>query len=266
MKSSTIESLCDLLFEVSNDDRLSILQELNSREMNVTSIARTIQITTQEVSRHLSRLTEVGLTEKDPDGPYRLTPFGKLTLIQIGGLEFTSTHKNYFRDHSVNELPRGFILRLGELSRSRFINDIMVVVHNIEKIIKEADEYLLDINVPYIASAFPHIREAFLRGVKGRFLHSKDIVIPDEMMEEREEFFDEEFNLMVNRKGIYKEKISEVPLILYMSEKELALLSFPKRDRKFDFYGFTSTDKEAIKWCRDLFEHYWEKGSPYPSM
>ena len=73
-----MESLCDLLFEVSNEDRLRILRELHAREMNVTTLARAIEVTTQEVSRHLSRLTE-----KNPYGPYRLTPFGVLTLSQI---------------------------------------------------------------------------------------------------------------------------------------------------------------------------------------
>ena len=258
-----MENLCDLLFEVSNEDRLSLLRELQGREMNVTAIARAIEITTQEVSRHLSRLTEVGLTEKDPDGPYRLTPFGVLTLNQIQGLEFTSAHKEYFRAHLVGDLPRRFLLRLGELTGSEYIDDVMVAVHNIEKILKEADERLLDLNVPYIASAFPHIRDAFERGVRGSFLHGESLDLPEEMIGEREEAFDDEFNIMIRNSGLYEERVLEVPLVIYMSEKELALLSFPKRDGKFDFYGYSSTNEDALRWCRDLFNHYWEKGTPY---
>jgi predicted transcriptional regulator len=258
-----MESLCDLLFEVSNEDRLSLLRELREQEMNVTTIARAIDVTTQEVSRHLSRLTEVGLTEKDPDGPYRLTPFGVLVLSQIQGLEFTSTHKVYFKNHLVDSLPQRFLLRLGELSRNEYIDDVMVAVHNIEKILKEAEEYLIDLNVPYIASAFPHIRDAFERGVRGRFLHGESLDLPEEMMDEREEAFDDEFSFMIKQAGLYEERVLEVPLVMYMSEKELALLSFPKRDGEFDFYGFSSTDEDALRWCRDIFEHYWAKGTPY---
>ena len=254
-------SLCDLLFEVSNEDRLSILRELQDREMNVTTIARAIDVTTQEVSRHLSRLTEVGLTEKDPNGPYRLTPFGVLTLTQIQGLEFTSTHKDYFRSHPVEGLPWRFLLCLGELSGSEYIEDVMVAVHKIEKVIKEADEYLLNINVPYIASAFPHIRDAFDRGVRGSFLHGESLGLPEEMMDERDVSFDDEFILKIMRSGLYEERILDVPLIMYMSEKELALLSFPKRDGRFDFFGYSSSDEGILSWCRDLFLHYWEKGT-----
>jgi len=255
-----MESLCDLLFEVSNEDRLRLLRELRDREMNVTAIARAIEVTTQEVSRHLSRLTEVGLTEKDPDGPYRLTPFGVLTLTQIQGLEFTSNHRRYFINHTVDTLPQSFLLRLGELQETEYLDDVMVVIHTIEKVIKEADDYLLDLNVPYIASAFPHIRDAFMRGIKGRFLHGRGLGLPDEMMDERKESFDDEFKAKITSSGLYQERILEVPLIMYMSEKELALLSFPKKNTQFDFYGFTSSDEDVLRWCRELFEHYWKRG------
>ena len=48
-----------------------------------------------------------------------------------------------------------------------------------------------------------------------------------------------------------------------MSEKELALLSFPKRDNRFDFYGYSSTDEDTLRWCRELFGYYWEKEKPF---
>jgi predicted transcriptional regulator len=83
------------------------------------------------------------------------------------------------------------------------------------------------------------------------------------MKDEREEAFDEEFNIKIRNSGLYEERVLEVPLVIYMSEKELALLSFPKRDGRFDFFGFSSTDEDALRWCRDIFDHYWEKGTPY---
>ena len=82
------------------------------------------------------------------------------------------------------------------------------------------------------------------------------------MLDERRESFDEEFKTKIASSGIYEERILEVPLVMYMSEKELALLSFPKRNTQFDFYGFTSTDEDALRLCRELFEHYWEIGKP----
>ena len=109
-----METLCNIFFEFSNEDRLRILYTLKGASLTVTSLSRELGLTTQETSRHLSRLTEVGLTEKDPDGPYRLTPFGVLTLNQIQGLEFTSAHKDYFREHEVDGLPQSFLLQREE--------------------------------------------------------------------------------------------------------------------------------------------------------
>ena len=50
-----MENLCDLLFEVSNKDRLRILLQLDEEAMNVTRLSRELGLTTQESSRHLAR-------------------------------------------------------------------------------------------------------------------------------------------------------------------------------------------------------------------
>jgi predicted transcriptional regulator len=47
-----------------------------------------------------------------------------------------------------------------------------------------------------------------------------------------------------------------------MSEKEVAILSFPTLHGKFDYLGFTSKDDETRKWCNDLFMYYWERAEP----
>ncbi|MGD2142641.1 MAG: ArsR family transcriptional regulator [Candidatus Bathyarchaeota archaeon] len=257
-----MEDLCDLLFEVSNEDRLKLIRVLRGRDQNVTGLARDLGITTQEVSRHLSRLGDVGLTEKDPDGSYRLTPYGELILKQIKGVEFTSGHRDYFIDRSLRGLPEEFVNRLGELSRSDYMDDIMVVVHNVERVIREADEYLWDLNLPYIASAFPEIRRAFERGVKGRFIHGENLSLPEEMEDDRRETLDYDFTTSMMRAGVYQERLIDTSPIIYMSEREVALVTFPRRDGRHDFYGFTSTDEATLKWCSDLFLYHWERSKP----
>jgi len=258
----SMESLCDLLFEVSNEDRLSILRLLLGEPLTITAISRELDITTQEASRHTSRLGEVGLTEKDPEGNHHLTPYGRLTLEQIRGVEFTARHKDYFRSRTIVDLPASFILSFGEMAESRYLDDVMVVVHNVEKLIREAEEYIWDVNLPYISSAFPYIKDAFERGVEGRFLHGEDLSLPAAMMDDRSRVLEEGFITKIRGTGLYKERLLDVGLILYMSEKEVALLSFPQRAGRYDFYGFTTTNEAAHKWCSDLFMHYWEKATP----
>ena len=44
-----------------------------------------------------------------------------------------------------------------------------------------------------------------------------------------------------------------------MNEKEVATLNFLNPGGEFEYFGFTSTDRKAVEWCKDLFEYYWEK-------
>lgn len=258
-----MEHLCDLLFEVSNEDRLGILRRLEKEAKNVTGLSRELGLTTQESSRHLSRLGDVGLTSKDAEGHHHLTSYGRLILKQLQGLEFTALHRDYFKSHSLAGLPSEFASRIGELGGSNYVDEVMVTVHNVENILQEAEEYVLNINMPYIASAFPLIREAYKRGVVGRFLHTKDLKIPPSMRDERERFLNDESIEKIRRAGVQEERLTdEVDLILYMSEKEVAIIAFPMLNGRFDFLGFSSGDERTHRYCRDVFQHCWEKGRP----
>ncbi|HUS78494.1 MAG TPA: transcriptional regulator FilR1 domain-containing protein [Patescibacteria group bacterium] len=254
------ESLCDLLFEVSNEDRLSILLQLQENPLNITNLAKKLDSSTQEVSRHVSRLNDVGLTERTPEGLYILSPYGELTLRQIQSLNVTSTHRDYFRTHTLTSLPQEYIYRLGELTNAKYIDNVMVAIHRIEETLIAAEEYILNLNVPYIASAFPLIGDAFHRGIEGRFIKTRNLTIPENMMEERQQFLEEGYLQKIKASGQYEERLlPDAPLILYMSEKEVAILTFPEKEGGYDFHGFTSDDEDTLRWCRDAFNHHWEK-------
>ena len=258
-----MEHLCDLLFEVSNEDRLRILQRLRGEAMNVTSLSRETDLSTQETSRHLSRLSEAGLTLKDPEGLHHLTPYGTLVLRQLGSTGFVSQHRDYFINHTLGSFPNSLVNRMGELEGCTFIDNVMVTVHRVEETLMEAEEYVLNINVPFIASAFPLIRDSFERGVQGRFIRTRDLDIPEVMMDERERFIDDETINRFRSQGVYEERfLNEPDLVLYMSEKEVAILSFPTTDGRFDLLGFSASDEAAHAYCQDVFSHYWELARP----
>ncbi len=257
---SDTERFHDLMFEVSNEDRVSILRELRKELSTYSDLSRKLDITTQEVSRHLSRLTENGLTTRRTDGLLELTPYGGLVLRQLNAVEFTSKHREYFIGHVLNGLPDKFVSRMGELMGCTLNLDVMVSIHRVQQILQEAEEYVWDLNLPYIASAFPHIKGIFERGVEGRFLHGGELHLPDEMRGERERVFSDGEIRSLKATGLYKERLTDAGLIVYMSERELALLCFPDADGRFDYTGFTSKDPDALEWCRDLFLHHWREG------
>ena len=249
----SVEKICDLFFEFSNEDRLSILYKLINGANTVTSLSRDLDLTTQETSRHLSRLMEIGLTFREPDGSHRLTPYGELSLAQMRGFRFTCAHINYMKSHKLTGIPLEFIARLGELEHSVYTDDVMVTFHRVQQTIRTAEDYVLRLTDRYIITAIPMWEEALNRGVEFRLIDPKDIVIP-------REFDRGPILLKALRSGQFVNRfIESVNVFMALSEKEVAIICFPGADGRIDYRGFHSDDPEVQKWAKDLFEYYWER-------
>jgi predicted transcriptional regulator len=52
-----------------------------------------------------------------------------------------------------------------------------------------------------------------------------------------------------------------LPISLVMSEREAPWILFPTLDGKLDYYGFKAKEGEALKWCGDVFRHFWGAAS-----
>jgi predicted transcriptional regulator len=53
----------------------------------------------------------------------------------------------------------------------------------------------------------------------------------------------------------------DIETFLYVSEKE-AVIAFPYSDGSFDYLGFYSKEPSMLRFCRELFDFYWENGVP----
>jgi predicted transcriptional regulator len=258
-----MESLCDLLFEMSNEDRLSILQRLDEGASNITGLSKALGITNQEVSRHTARLADVGLTREEPEGLHHITHYGRLVLGLLHGIEFASRYRGYFTDHVLAEIPPGLLGRIGKLSAYEYIDSVMVTIHNVERVVREAEEYLLNISSRYPANVIALLQEALERGVTLRSIDQTHNVPHPQMID----IYKDENWLRIIRKARTERRsvdrlMDVVPVNLWMSEKEVAIIAFPREDGSFDFHGFSSRDEGAHRWCRDLFESYWEVAEP----
>jgi predicted transcriptional regulator len=257
-----VSAFYDLMFEVSNEDRVRILNALSKEPCTNSDLSCRLSLTSQEVSRHVQRLTNYGLMARRNDGLLVLSPFGELLLRQLASLHFINAHRRYFADHVISGLPERFMTRISELGACAEIEDVMVAVHRAQRLIEEAEEYILNINMRYFSSGFAAIKAAFDREVKGYFLHGLTLRLPREMAGDRRRVFPKGYVESLKGAGTYLERLLDVPLILYLSEKDVALLCFPKVGGEFDFKGFAAGGEEAHKWCRDLFQYYWDKAKP----
>ena len=260
-----MERLGDLYFELSNEDRLEILRRLEGETMNVTGIARELEITTQECSRHLARLSEALLVARNPEGGYSLSQYGRLSLRLISGQSFVAEHRDYFNAHSLDVHPRELVARIGELGAGKTTGNVMVTFGIVENIIRESQEYLLFIHDQYLPSILPLGVEAMKRGITSRSVELKakapgrslNPIRPDYITLEDEEYF-----IQVWKEGRIKPRFTEeVHIFLYINEKE-ALISFPSAEGGFDYLGFSSDDPAFHKYCMDVFEYYFERAEP----
>jgi len=80
VKEGTYRLLATLFKILSNPDRLQILDLLNPESHTFTEIMFTIGINPAVVNRHLAKLQEFNLIEKNEDGAYKTTDIGKLAL------------------------------------------------------------------------------------------------------------------------------------------------------------------------------------------
>jgi predicted transcriptional regulator len=257
-----MENLCDLLFEASNEDRLRILKQIRDSPSSISSLAKDLDLSSQETSRHAHRLTEVGLTRRDPDSLFRATELGKLFLKQLQGPAFISKHREYFNAHTL-PIPNSFIARIGELNEAVYVEDIMLGIFKMEAVVREAEEYVLTVASHYPVSSYPLFFDAWDRGIKINSVDAKLYVPPEQIVEAigREDW--RERIHQARSDGLSEDRLIErVEVNLWMSEREVGLLAFPKADGTPDLIGFSSTDKRAHKWCKDLFDDYWERGEP----
>jgi predicted transcriptional regulator len=260
-----VESLCDIFFELSNEDRLEILFKLQEDHMKVTTLSRRLEITTQECSRHIARLSEAKLVEKDPEGFFGLTQYGRASLRLIPSWRFISEHSDYFNAHSLEKIPSELVCRIGELRESTPTENVMVTFHIVESLIRNAEEHVWLMHDQYILNTLPLLRERLEKGVTFRTFEprareprrSLDPMRPHYIDEDDELFF-----MKVWESGQVSTKFSDdIEAFLYVSEKE-AVIAFPLSEGGFDYLGFYSKDPSILRFCRDLFDSYWEKGVP----
>ncbi len=251
------EEFYDLLFEISNENRHGILLLLQKRALRITDLAKGMDLNNPEIRRHISRLQEVGLIQRDVEGYYRLTPYGETSLLLFQEFEFLSANREYFKTHTLSKIPTGFIKRIGELSESDNIRDPVDFFRHTENLLKESKEYVWLLVDQFPINSLSTIVETIDRDVKLRIIEPTERVLNPDLYamtsEETQALSRTRHTPLVDQK-----MVSEVNAYLVASDTR-CLLALPNPDGQYDFKGFTATDASSLKWCRELFLHYWDE-------
>ncbi|RLI02146.1 hypothetical protein DRO31_04820 [Candidatus Bathyarchaeota archaeon] len=258
-----VEDLCNVFFELSHEDRMKIMLTFQREGgVKLTSLSKTLDATTQEVYRHVSRLQKAKLVMKNVAGDYQLTSVGEQALRWVPGYRFLSAHSDYFMSHTLSVIPEEYTLRLGDLENSEFTNDVMITMFDNERMIKEAEEYIWMIMDQMMMNLYEPIKDALQRGVQVHVMRPKGWQLAEDV---KKHLSDELIKALFeyNTTGKLQQREPErIDLCLFMSEKQVSSLSFITLEGKHDYIAFKSTDPVAHKWGREIYEHYWETATP----
>jgi predicted transcriptional regulator len=250
-----LEQLAELLFILASIDRLTLLSEIAIEKRRLSQLTAKLAATPQETSKHLMRLRDAKLIEKDSDGFFGLTPFGKIMLNLLPSIRFLTQNREYFLLHYISSLPPELIERIGELQESGYGEKVGSILAHEQKVLKEAEEYI------WLMADHPLGGEEFVSG-SGKLASSivtwRIILLADGSID---------WPRLQGSIGTHKGRIeyhlikdpNDIKVGIALNEK-LARLTFPDTTGKLDFNsGFSSNDPAFCKWCRDLFDFHWNK-------
>jgi len=232
------ESLDRLFFELASESRLSILRELQSKNLKMQEIARRLDLTATEAFRQLERLSAALLVQRQPDGAYALTQYGRLELHLSSAMDFVLRNKQYFLTHDIWLLPRQFVNRIGELSQATLKMGLIESTFKSSQMIGEAKQRMWAISPEPLPQSFDTLATQIPEGVEYRILSPQ---------------------LPVKFLNLENRTLTESPAILALTEKEAALC-FRFMDGRVDYAGFIGDGEVFLNWVKDLFLYYWDKG------
>jgi predicted transcriptional regulator len=234
-----------LFFELASESRLSILHELQTKNLKMNEIARRLDVTATEAFRQLQRLSEAMLVQRQPEGTYAITDYGKLVLHLCSSFEVASKHREYFLSHDVWRIPLQFLNRLGELSQTRLIMDSMENINRGERMFIDAEQYawgLAEGRIPELMD--PIMDQKIAKGLQVK------MIIPEA---------DLSTVPALKTPNVEVRGISDIPVILGITEKG-ATVCFRFIGGRVDYAGFSGKDPAFLNWAKDLFLYYWKKG------
>ena len=256
------ERFHDLLFEVSNEHRHRILLLLRDKAMRTTELARETDLNNPEIRRHISRLHEIDLIQRDVEGYYSLTPYGEASLKLFQEIKFISRNSDYFKSHSLTGLPPRFLKQIGKLMSASRLSSPIEYIRQTQNLLKEADEHAWIMVDQFPVNLLPTMVEAIDRGVKIRIIEPRDRVLEPDLSALTSE--ESKAYSRTSSTPLYEQRmLNDVPVQLHFSDSQ-SVIAFPDPNGVYDYTGFAITEENALEWCNDLFNHHWTASEPRP--
>lgn len=230
------------LTDIIHPTRLKILDLLGEGSKALADIARDLDLSKPEISRHLARMRDLNLVEKR-DKIHDLTSLGEVILNLTSPIEFLIENYDYFMNHKV-DLPFSFVRDIDSLMNSELMSGTGYFMSKIEEIRKEiTKEVTMMVDQPFPGSS-GQVENVLL--IVPSYAKSKNL------------------NLEILQKSCKYFEIRTLPIVnltLGIVDRKHGFLLFPERiTGKIDYnYAFYVTDDMGLDFLSRLWNHFWEK-------
>ena len=259
---SPFENTARTFFELGSAQRLAILYKIAEVKCNLARLSKDLGCTMPEVRRNIIRLTNSGMVDRESNGTFFLTTFGKTILEQIPTLDFLSRNKDYFSDHTFSALPLKFIRRIGSLTNSKLVSGLVTVDERLNDIYNRSQEYVYamipEVPIDLIESIVARLKKIENKNFRFSYILPAHATVPRRRKQLLEALGFEE----LLKKGTVERKMVNSLLIGVVLNDEQGCVMFPRihRNNKIEidmnsmFYG---EDPDFHEWCLDYYRYIW---------
>lgn len=235
----------NLINELSFPLRSKILQELLDEPLKLNDIANKFTVSKSEISRHLSRLTEINIvTKNNKTHDYILTPLGEAYITLLLPVKFVLDKNDFFQNHFI-DLPTNLSRMIDNLGQSKCLigsGEVLNTIQNVLENTEECVQILLD--------------QKFPLNLKKKIKLGKYIITPD-IAEKGAEY----------AKKIYEQvevrTLNPINHNMLISDHSIGMINFPGLNHKADIsYSYYITDETGLNYLQDIWDFYWKLGSP----
>jgi predicted transcriptional regulator len=270
--ASPLENTARTFFELGSAERIAILYRISEEKCNLAKLSKDLGCTMPEVRRNIIRLTSSGLVDRESDGTFCLTTFGKTILEQIPTLDFLSRNKDYFSDHTFSPLPLKFRRRIGSLSNSTLISGLVSVDETLNDIYNKSQEYVYatipEVPLDLIESIVARLKRVENIENKQHFRFSYILHTHATVPKRRKQLLDALGFEELLKKGIVERKMVNNLLIGVALNDKQACVMLPRiqRNNKIEidmnsiFYG---EDTDFHEWCLDYYRYIWHNARSF---
>jgi predicted transcriptional regulator len=245
----------DLFMELASELRCSILMSISKKPAKLSSLARELDATVQDVHRNVNRLMATGLVRRE-DGSLHLTEYGRIVTKQIPYFIFMKKHSKFFEEHRLGEIPEKFLQRIGALQSCELVISVAAVMERLKKMESDAKRQLRIMPSQAWAEEGHIIMELSIHGIEVLSIVGRNTIFPKEIIDLMERSIEK----MPTNQKIRTKMVEKVDVALYISDEHAAVM-FPNMKGEIDMGAiFIGSDPAFYEWCNDLFDHYWERG------